>query len=373
MGPGEGGHMRHIVNGIKDLKRHLLLIIIFVVLYKMICVSFVNRLYSYSDSGRPYERVMNLQNDTLFSLQTFSQGEKKVTDVNAMVTDLIHNDKAVIITSYTDPQMNSYIVYVVGEPYELLSVSSDPEARTPYAYAGAKTSLHEGDFILSGDINTLRIPVTKRMPKGAWCFNGNGIETETLDQYTVIFLSLEDYLMNYWHNELTQWIYLRNCTFEEIRSLLEICTEGNLKTNGDFMRSMAEKRFPTSSLGSNRILFSLFTAGGIFLILTLFIILYMVAESNTKAYLVHLIYGGRPIHIFIRALTSSLVLITLPMCWAVSEYYINDFSELLQWDMLGGWYVKTYLVSAAVCLIISLYTVFRFVRNDYASFIHVKE
>ena len=365
--------MRHIVNGIKDLKRHLLLIIIFMILYKMICGSFVNRLYSYSNSSEPYERVMNLPDNNLFSLQTYSEGEKKISDVNAMVTDLIRNDKAVIITSYADPLANSYTVYIVGDPHELISVPADPQVQTPYVYAGSKTSLHEGDVIKSGDINTLRIPVTKRLPKGAWCFDGNGINTISLDQYTVVFLSLEDYLMNYWHYELTQRIYLRGCTFEEIRSLLDTCTESNLNTNGDFMRSLAEKRFPSSNLGNTRLMFSLFAAGGIFLILTLFIILYMVAESNTKAYLVHLIYGGRPIHIFIRALTSSLVLITLPMCWAVSEYYINDFSELLQWDMLGGWYVKTYLVSAAVCLIISLYTVFRFVHNDYASFIHVKE
>ena len=365
--------MRQILSGIKDLRRHLLLIIIFIALYKMICGSFVNRMYGYSNSSRPYERVMNLQNDTLFSLQTYSTGERKVTDVNAMAADLIHNDKAVIMCEMTDPTEGNYFLYIIGEPHELLPVPADPETKTPYAYAGSKTSLHEGDSIKSGDINTLRIPVTKRLPKGAWCFNGNGIETVTLDQYTVIFLSLEDYLTNYWHNELTQWIYLRNCSMEEISSLLKTCTEGNLTVNGNFMRSLAEKRFPKSEYGSTRIMFSLFAAGSIFLVLTLFIILYMIAESNIKAYLVHLIYGGRPIHIFIRSLTSCLVLITLPMCWTVIEYFIHDFSDLLEWNMLGGWYVKTYLVSAAVCLIISLYTVFRFVRNDYASFIHVKE
>ena len=365
--------MRHIFYGIQDLKRHILLHIIFMILVMDISGSFVSRLAAFSNSYIPYSRVMSLKDDSLFFLATRA-GEKNIPEkVNAMAADLIRNDKAVIMYSYTGPEVNSYFVYIIGNPHELLSVPFDPQLKTPYAYAGSKTSLHEGDFISSGDNTAIQIPVTKRMPKGAWCFNGNGIETVTLDQYTVIFLSLEDYLMNYWHNELTQQIYLRGCEFEKIRTLILTCQEGGYDTRGDSLRALADNRFPESDRRSMALISLLFVTSGSFLVLILAAVMFMITETNLKAYLVHLIYGGRPIHIFIRSLTSSLILVTLPMCVYPMRFMMNGNGFLLEWDMLGGWYMKTYLVSAAVCLIISLYTVFRFVRNDYASFIHVKE
>ena len=361
--------MKSVLAGIRDLRKHIILNTVFVVLMTRLSGPMLMNMYEYGTQRAISRWAMQLKEEnTCFMKSSRNIHETaRPGEVNSIITNLINEGKAVIITEAYDDEGMEIGAVVVGDPGELISPEIEYRKDEMFALTGKKSGFSVSDKVRIGDAQQLSVPVEGYLENGSRIYIGMNLNTITMDDKSVFFIPLSVYLTAFYHNELTERVFLRGCTNEEIASLMKTGEQSGYKMDVNQMYALAKRMYPEQTANYVVFLFTLYLTGFFFLFFTVGMILYLTAESNTKEYMIHLTYGARPYHLVIRSLTSSLVLTLPPLGYSLYRIIAFGFTEYISILKMGVY------ADIALCLIISLYTVFRFVRNDYASFIHVKE
>ncbi len=356
--------MRSLIGGLKDYRRNLFINFALTVVLGWLITYCVSEACSAGIYFTKHAQMTSLYQENIVRWYV-SNGKHPSSETEQTVFQMVSSGKAAMITVSPD---DDFILYAVGDVSHLSGIHQLPDSDTMHFLVGKRSGYQPGDTFLDGDFAKTQLEAERYFDKDEWILGPYGDETVSLDRYSVIFMTAEQYRETHYTTDLSHILYLIDCSEDEILSLMSAGIKDGMNPA---VSSLNDTSYSSESpfIGKLFVIRALTQSG--MLILIIFIVVSMLLlnmEYSMKEYCIHLIYGALPIHIFIRTFVYG-ILLTIPgilYTW-IKEREMQDINAYIRFLPVGM------LAATILCAFISAFVTYRFCRYDYASFLHSNE